>query len=464
MRRALPLLGLAVLGILACGPRGAAPGGPPAGSPGAPGGRPSGPAVPRGTQSPSFDATPLYRQMGMLARSATFPLLGRVGFLASRTPDTTHVVVGVSFANSTLTFKREADNRFRAAYTTSVALTRDAASVAYDETSEEVLVGTYRETTRTDESLVHQVVLDVPPGRYTLTVTLRDASSQRSAEERMAVVVPRLTVGGFSTPIPVAEVSARGTVDSLPLLLMAPSGTATAGRDSIIPLYLEAYDTTAGPLRLLLRNEQGRRLWDDTATLARRGSMRSGVVALPLSRIGIGVAQFSVTRDAAPDTASTFLFVGFGADLPVATFDDMILYLRYYASPFRIAQLRDASPEQRPAAWADFVRATDPDSRTSAHEDLRGYFDRIARANLRFREEAQAGWLSDRGRVFITLGDPDQLFEPQLNDMSRNRQQVWVYQGINLQLTFYDQTGTGRWRLTQSSEVRFESEYRRRLK
>ena len=91
-------------------------------------------------------------------------------------------------------------------------------------------------------------------------------------------------------------------------------------------------------------------------------------------------------------------------------------------------------------------------------------FDRIARANVRYREEASAGWLSDRGKVFITLGEPDQVFEPQLNDMSRNRQLIWVYQAINLQLTFYDQTGTGKWRLTQSSEVRFESEFRRRLK
>lgn len=402
--------------------------------------------------------------MGMLARTTAVPLLGRVGYLASRTPDTTHVVIGVSFPNAALTFKREADTRFRASYTISSSLGRDNMSAAFEQTAQEVLVGTYRETTRPDESLVHQVVLDVPPGRYTLTVTLRDDATQRNVEERMAVVVPRLGPGTFATPIPVAEVAARGTRDSLPLLLMTPSGTAIAGRDSIIPFYLEAYDTTSAPLRLLLRNEQGRRLWSDTATLTRRGTIRSGVVALPLSRIGIGVAQFSVTRDAAADTASTFVFVGFGADLPVATFDDMLLYLRYYAAPFRIAQLRDAAPEARPAAWAEFVRATDPDPRTAAHEDLRSYFERIARANLRFREETSAGWLSDRGRVFIALGDPDQLFEPQLNDMSRNRQQVWVYQSLNLQLTFFDQTGTGRWRLTQSSEVRFESEFRRRLK
>ena len=402
--------------------------------------------------------------MGMVARGGVFPVLGRVGFLGSPSPDTTHVVVGVSFANASLSFSREADNRFRAGYQVSVALRRDAAMVAGEDAQEEVLVGTYRETTRTDESLIHQVVLDVPPGRYALTVAVRDVGSQRGIQEEMAVEVPRIAAGGVTTPIPVVEVTPRGTRDSLPSLIMAPSGTAIAGRDSILPFYVESYDTTSAPLRILLRNEQGRRLWSDTITIPRRGRIRSGVVGVPLSRIGIGVAEVTLTHDRVADSASTYVFVGFGSDLPVATYDDMLLYLRYFATTFRIATLRDAPPEQRPAAWAEFVRATDSDPRTPVHEDLRAYFDRIARANVRYREEASAGWLSDRGKVFITLGEPDQVFEPQLNDMSRNRQLIWVYQAINLQLTFYDQTGTGKWRLTQSSEVRFESEFRRRLK
>jgi GWxTD domain-containing protein len=453
---------MAVFIVAAC----ARPGGarPEARPEGRPEGRAGTPAVPRGSQNPTFDATPLYRQMGMVARGGPFGILGRVGFLGSPTPDTTHVVVGVTFANTSLSFSREADNRFRAGYGVSITLRRDAATVASEEAQEEVLVGTYRETIRTDESLIHQVVLDVPPGRYTLAVSVRDAATQRGAQEEMAVEVPRITAGGVATPIPVVEVAPRGTRDSLPALVMAPSGTAIAGRDSIIPFYVESYDTATTPLRLLLRNEQGKRLWSDTITLPRRGRIRSGVVGLPLGRIGIGVAEVTLTHDGTADSASTYVFVGFGSDLPVATYDDMLLYLRYFATTFRIATLRDAPPEQRPAAWAEFVRATDSDPRTPVHEDLRAYFDRIARANQRYREEVSAGWLSDRGRVFVTLGEPDQVFEPQLNDMSRNRQLIWVYQGINLQLTFYDQTGTGRWRLTQSSEVRFESEFRRRLK
>ena len=66
--------------------------------------------------------------------------------------------------------------------------------------------------------------------------------------------------------------------------------------------------------------------------------------------------------------------------------------------------------------------------------------------------------------MFIALGEPDQLLEPQITDFQRNRTQVWEYQGQNLQLIFVDVSGTGRWRLSTSSEARFDQEYRRRLR
>ena len=402
--------------------------------------------------------------MGMIARGLPFPLVGRAGFAATANPDSTHVIVAVSFANSTLSFAREADNRFRAGYAVTVAVMRDNAVVAQTDATEQLLVGAFRETSRTDESIIHQEILDVAPGRYTLTVLVRDEGSQRSAREQMTITVPRLEGGAFSTPLPIAEVTPRNSRDALPLLLMSPSGTSVAGRDSLLPIYIEAYGDTTRPVRLLVRSERGRMLWNDTVRVLPRGGLRSGVVEVPVARIGIGVAQLTFVRDGGSDSASTYVFVGFGGDMPVATYEDMLNYLRFFAAPYRLQKLRDAPEEERPAAWAGFVKETDAQAETPAHEDLRLYFARLMRANARFREEATAGWLSDRGRVFISLGEPDQIIEPQVGDFSRNRQQLWEYRNSNLQLVFYDQTGTGRWRLTQSSEARFEVEFRRRLK
>ena len=453
---------LLALGVSGCGGARGAPRGGEAPS----AGRRPAPTVPRGAQSLSFDATALYRQMGMLARGMPFPLLGRIAAFASPSPDTTHVVVAVSFPAVALTFARQSDTRFRAGYIATVELSQDGRVITRREAQQEVLVGTYRETTRGDESIFHQEVLDVPPGSYSLTIIVRDESTQRTVEERASLRVPRLGAGGIGTPVPVLEATARESTDSLPALIIAPAGTAVIGRDSLIPVYMEAYDQpgSVAPLRLLIRNETGRVLWTDTLTLPARRGLTSGIIDVPVSRIGIGVGQLSLTRDGARDTVSSYVFVSFGAGLPVATYSDMLFYLRYYATPMRINALRDAAPEQRPAAWSAFVQATDPEPRTTVHEELSAYFERLVRANQRFSDEAGVGWQSDRGRVFIVLGEPDQLIEPQLNDMSRNRQQVWIYQAMNLQLTFFDQTGTGRWRLTQSSEVRFETEFRRRLK
>ena len=83
-------------------------------------------------------------------------------------------------------------------------------------------------------------------------------------------------------------------------------------------------------------------------------------------------------------------------------------------------------------------------------------------ANERFREEGVPGWTTDRGMVFVALGEPDQLYEQGGTDINqRGRAQVWEYRQNRLQLIFVDQTGFGRWRLTTGSEADFQQAVRR---
>ncbi|MEX2180614.1 MAG: GWxTD domain-containing protein [Gemmatimonadaceae bacterium] len=426
--------------------------------------RPQGPGLSRDQRNISFDPAPLYRQMGMIAQGLPFPVVGRVGFLGSSTPDSTHVVVAVSFPVTAVSFMREADNRFRANYTVAITLDRAGVRERAVEASETIVVGTYRETTRIDESALFQEILDVAPGRYTLTLAIRDAGSQRSVQEQLEIVVPKLAAGALSSPIPVHEVVPRTHRETLPQLLTSPRATVTFGRDSIIPLYLERYGADDATVQLIVRNENGRPLWTATVPIEQRDSMASGTVAVPVGRLGIGVAQLSFVAEGSADTSSAYVFVGFGEDLPVARFEDMVAFLRYFATAARLQRLRDAPEADRPAAWATFLAETDSTPATAEHEDLRAYFERLSRTNARFREEGVPGWMSDRGKVLVVLGEPDQILEPAFTDFQRNRQQLWEYRSLSLQLVFYDQTGTGRWRLTQSSAVRFETELRRRLR
>jgi GWxTD domain-containing protein len=226
-------------------------------------------------------------------------------------------------------------------------------------------------------------------------------------------------------------------------------------------IYAEGYGEGASmPVRVSVKTDESNTvLWTDSLVLARRGDHFSTTFPVPVNRLGVGVMTLGINRPGSGDTLRIPLFVAFGEELPVATFSQMLDYLRYYVSSQRLQAMRDAAPENRASLWAAFLRETDPVPQTTSHEGLRDYFSRIAQANVRFREEGQAGWLTDRGRVSIALGPPDQIFEPSMSAAvgTRGRTLIWEFKDQRLQVVFVDTTGFGRWRMTLSSESELEA-------
>ena len=404
------------------------------------------------------DPVRIYQRMGLLAEGGALPFVGNVAFFATHSPDTTHALVSVSMAANALSFQRDND-RYRANYGIRLQVKRNDTTFVDVEQSEVVRVAGFKETTREDESIIAQRLLTMIPGYYTLTVTVRDASTQRSASAEVPLTVPRLAAPALSTPLAVLDASPRGSLDSLPQIVASPRATAVFGRDTVIPLYVEGYASAERfPVSVAVRSEKGATLWSDTTSIPRRGHIFSGLVRVPVSRIGVGVANLVLWPTGTPDSVRTPVFVSFGENLPVTTFDEMLQYLRFYASPARLQALRDAGDAQRAEAWSRFLAETDPNPQTPVHEGLRDYFGRVRVANERFREEGGAGWMSDRGMVFVALGDPDQIYEQGTSDVSqRGRAQIWEYRNYGVQLVFIDQSGFGRWRLTTSSEADFRS-------
>ena len=404
----------------------------------------------------------LYDQAGLIAVAGPVSYVGTLGFFAAAHPDTTLSLLTLSLTARTLTFTREGD-RFRAGYTVTADL-RQGASIAHHFDAKEIVrVRSFKETTRGEESVIFHEYFGLRPGRYTLSLAVRDESGAKSGTYESEIVVPAIAARGLSSSLPVHEATPRTSVDSLPHLVASPRSTAVFGRDTMLTAYVEAYELAPGePLQAAIRGEKGAILWSQVVDLSRAGRVASGIVQVPVAKLGIGAVELLLSRADAPDTTRTPLFVSFGDELPIASFEDMLSYLRYYASPSRIKALRDAAADMRSDAWADFLAETDPVPTTPQHEGLQLYFARIQRANLEFREEGGPGWLTDRGMVFVSLGEPDQILEPtgsQLNQ--RGQAQVWDYQRFQLQLVFIDQTGFDRWRLTQSSELNFQAALRR---
>ena len=412
------------------------------------------------------DAVKLYRQMGLLAEGGDTPFVGSVSFLGSKFPDSTVFLLTVSVPTRALTFVREND-RYRASYSATLTLTRADEAARRFETHQIVRVAAFKETSRSDESVLYQQIILAHPGTYDLSFALRDDAGGKGSSIEATVNVPRITARSLSSPIAVYEVVPRSSLDSLPRIVPTPKATLTLGQDSSLSVYLEGYSANAPalPLRASVFGENASiPVWSDTISLVGRGALFSGLFTIPVTSLGVGALTLMVSAVGGSDTTKAPIFVTFGEDLPVATFNEMVSYLRYFGSPARLQNLRDAPPNARASAWAAFMRATDPDPATPVNEALRDYFGRIAQANARFREEGGIGWLTDRGRVFVALGAPDQYYEPNTTDLNqRGRAQIWDYRRHRLQIVFIDQTGFGRWRMTVGSEAEFEALVRREL-
>jgi GWxTD domain-containing protein len=417
------------------------------------------------SQAPQ-DPTAVYHQMGLIATGSPLSFVGKIAYFATTSADTTLLLASVSIPNRSLSFVREGDS-YRAPYEVHLILSQSGNQVAAVNSMEIVRVPTFKEINRTDESVIFQHYFKVSPGTYTISFQVRDAGSARSTSQEGQITVPALKSGLLSTPVLVYEASQRIALDSLPRILASPRSSAVFGQDSTVTVYLEGYGTQSRlPVGFVVQNDRGTVLWRDTVLLQRQGNLLSGSLKVPISKVGIGIANITFTRADATDTVRAPVFVSFGNDIPLLSYDEMLAELRYYAAPDRIRALRDAPPERRGTVWADFLRSTDPVPATPEHEGLQAYFTRIFQANIRFREESggRSGWLSDRGKVYVSLGEPDQIYEQNTNVplsstsvTQRSRVQFWEYAQYRLRFLFYDESGTGRWRLTPASEADFQS-------
>jgi GWxTD domain-containing protein len=401
--------------------------------------------------------------MGLLAEAGETPFVGSMSFFAGPTGDSTSIVVAVSLANRALRFRAEGD-RWRASYDVAIEV-RSGTTVVQELRSREVVrVLAFRETTRDDESILFKQVVNLTPGTYDVRLTVRDESATRGSAVEATIGVPQFSAGSVSSPVPVYEARPREQLGAPPDIVPTPRSTAVFGRDSLMMIYAEGYGTgTSMPVRVVVKaDETNSVLWSDSLQLQRRGDHFSSVFAVPVPRLGVGVMTLGINGPGTADTIRIPLFVAFGEELPVATFSQMLDYLRYFVSSQRLQAMRDAPAEARAGLWAAFLRETDPVPQTPSHEGLRDYFSRIAQANVRFREEGQPGWLTDRGRVAIALGQPDQIYEPSMSNVGqRGRTLIWEYRDHRLQVVFIDQTGFGRWRMTLTSESEFEAVVRR---
>lgn len=122
--------------------------------------------------------------------------------------------------------------------------------------------------------------------------------------------------------------------------------------------------------------------------------------------------------------------------------------------------------EERENFIENFWRRRDPNPDTEENEYREEYYERIAYANERYTS-GKPGWMTDRGRIYITWGKPDGVESYPMGG-SYNRPahegggstttypfEIWFYRhlegiGSGIEVEFVDPTGSGEYRIARN--------------
>ncbi len=115
--------------------------------------------------------------------------------------------------------------------------------------------------------------------------------------------------------------------------------------------------------------------------------------------------------------------------------------MSYITNNKEMKKLKESKPDEREKAWNEFWSKEDPIPETPASETLEEYFRRVDFANENF-SSFQSGWRTDRGRIYIIYGKPDEI-EHHPFEKDAPPYQIWYYYNLGKRFIFADLSMTG---------------------
>ncbi len=140
-------------------------------------------------------------------------------------------------------------------------------------------------------------------------------------------------------------------------------------------------------------------------------------------------------------------------------------YLASRQEKKRYEGLKTVGQKQR--FLSDFMKRRDRTPETSRNEYMEEYFKRLKYANERFRTKTKAGYLTDRGRVYLLYGEPDEI-DRYPYSADTKPYELWYYNSIEggVVFVFGDLTGFGDYVLLHSTKrgEHYDANWRERIR
>ena len=360
----------------------------------------------------------------------------------------------VEVMNDMLLFVRD-KGKFRA----SMELTLTISDKKHDTLTRKVKhvsreVDDFEPTNSKRDFVVTPFSLELDPGKYKVKVQLEDLESRQRRSVEKEVILAK---------------SAGDLIDISDIILACSSQLDTAGH---LPIYLTVSGLVSKPsaslycffdlkrwsvsgdcqIRLSVVDKSGKPCYADSLSIIGGSEISSYFMRIPTENLNFNRYKAFIEAGCGGSVVSRqaeFRVDFHGLPWIIGDLDQAVDQLRYVASNEEIKRLKNEFPSRREEAFIKFWNDKFPVENELVNGKMVEYYNRVQIANQNFSNN-RAGWETDRGRIYIIYGQPDEV-ERNDADVGSVTYEVWYYNRQNKRFIFRDEFGFGEYRLVNTA-------------
>jgi GWxTD domain-containing protein len=328
---------------------------------------------------------------------------------------------------------------------------------------------TYQDTRSANRSstVTHEIAIE--PGQYIVRCMIRVSNTHLAYADEAAVTVSSMSQAGVGVSTPLLYAVPIDTSLSIPLRRLAAESNEghVAPAQSVkfsaldrqpaflFDVYLEkvAHDSTECDVAYEVVDAKKNQLFYGRQSVMLYEGEDQLVVTFNVDAWDPGAYVFRVKAAVRNPVRSAVASADFDLEYTRAMLTRHLAttlgILSIIGTEEEVKQIEKAREADRPAAWAAFWARRDPTPGTQDNEALAEHWVRVRYANENFKTN-EPGWKTDRGRIYIKHGEPDET-EIRSDPNIQGQYLVWRYFEKNMTFVFYDRFGLGEYILSNSS-------------
>lgn len=381
-------------------------------------------------------------------RDLTLPDFSFIG-LSEPTPDKHNIKISihVKIPHSELQFVRSGE-KFLARYEIGASVSdEDNERIAGKIWSDSLWLDNYKDTRKSDQTVLSVKTFVVPAGQLTLNVRVTDLYTKKTRMLSNIIDQSKMYAGELA----------------LGNIMIIDNHTGQESELLMGQSFYEVIDTLFFRARLMGENHPFKlsyELFSSEKSVAKQelvidhsGSIDSLLsFTMPLTNMRYTNYSLNLVAEDGDGnrviTKSNFRVRIRGINYDVGDLDEAVKQLIYIANADQIKEILSGSSEEELEKFNAFWADLDPTPGSSANELMEEYYRRVA-YSLESFTVVQDGWKTDRGMIYILFGPPDEIQRGPF-EINQKPYQIWEYYRLGKQFIFRDQTGFGDYRLDQT--------------